>query len=108
MLVDSIDPLAPYKVSDDLILELVNVTALIRNDPEGVAAATCWIEIVEPHNLAKHQSRDRDVSLMTINEIAGDLRVALANCVKRAGSRIRRVHGYRFSILTVSGVLTNT
>jgi hypothetical protein len=45
---------------------------------------------------------------MTINEIAGDLRVALANCVKRAGSRIRRVQGYRFSILTVSGVLTNT
>jgi hypothetical protein len=55
MLVNSIDPLAPYKVSDDLILQLVNVTALIRNDPEGVAAATCWIEIIEPHNLAKHQ-----------------------------------------------------
>ena len=42
MLVNSIDPLAPYKVSDDLILQLVNVTALIRNDPEGVAAATRW------------------------------------------------------------------
>jgi hypothetical protein len=57
MLVNSIDPLAPYKVSDDLILELVNVTALIKNDPEDVAAASCWIEIIEPHHLAKHQPR---------------------------------------------------
>jgi hypothetical protein len=57
MLVNSIDPLAPYKVSDDLILELVNVTALIKTDPDGAAAAACWIEILEPHNLAKHQPR---------------------------------------------------
>ena len=55
MLVNSIDPLAPYKVSDDLILELVNVTALIKIDPEGAAAAACWIEIIEPHNLSVHQ-----------------------------------------------------
>jgi hypothetical protein len=55
MLVNSIDPLAPYKVSDDLILELVNVNALIRIDPEGAAAAACWIEVIEPHNLAVHQ-----------------------------------------------------
>jgi hypothetical protein len=55
MLVKSIDRLAPYKVSDDLILELVNVTALIKIDPEGAAAAACWIEIIEPHNLAVHQ-----------------------------------------------------
>jgi hypothetical protein len=55
MLVNSIDPLAPYKVSDDLILELVNVTALIKIDPEGAAAADCWIEVIEPHNLAVHQ-----------------------------------------------------
>jgi hypothetical protein len=51
MLVNSIDPLAPYKVSDDLILELVNVNALIKIDPEGVAAAASWIEVIEPHNL---------------------------------------------------------
>jgi hypothetical protein len=57
MLVNSIDALAPYKVSDDLILELVNVTALIKIDSEGAAAAACWIEIIEPHNLAKHQPR---------------------------------------------------
>jgi hypothetical protein len=57
MLVNSIDPLAPYKVSDDLILELVNVTALIKLDPQGAAAAACWIEIIEPPNLAKHQPR---------------------------------------------------
>jgi len=55
MLVNSIDPLAPYKVSDDLILELVNVNALIKIDPEDAAAEACWIEIIEPHNLAVHQ-----------------------------------------------------
>jgi hypothetical protein len=57
MLVNSIDVLAPYKVSDDLILELVNVTALIKIDSEGAAAAACWIEIIEPHSLAVHQPR---------------------------------------------------
>jgi hypothetical protein len=34
-LVTSIDPLAPYKFSDDLMLELVNVTAAVENDLEG-------------------------------------------------------------------------
>jgi hypothetical protein len=29
--VTSIDPLAPYKVSDDLLLELVNVTATVED-----------------------------------------------------------------------------
>jgi hypothetical protein len=29
MVVTSIDPLAPHKVSDDLMLELVNVTATV-------------------------------------------------------------------------------
>jgi hypothetical protein len=42
MTVNSIDPLAPYKVSDDLMLELVRVTAIIKLDPEGAAAAACW------------------------------------------------------------------
>jgi hypothetical protein len=54
MLVNSIDPLAPYKVSDDLILELVNVTALIKIDPEDAATAASWVEVIEPHNLAVH------------------------------------------------------
>jgi len=34
MVVTSIDPLAPYKVSDDLILELVNVTVTVEDDSE--------------------------------------------------------------------------
>jgi hypothetical protein len=55
MLVNSIDSLAPYKVSDDLILELVHVTAFIKIDPEGAAAAACWIGVIEPHNLTVHQ-----------------------------------------------------
>jgi hypothetical protein len=37
MVVNSIDPLAPYKASDDLVLDLVNVTAIIKNDPETLA-----------------------------------------------------------------------
>jgi hypothetical protein len=54
MLVNSIDPLAPYKVSSDLILELVNVTAIVKTDPEDASAGPCRVEIIEPHNLAKH------------------------------------------------------
>jgi hypothetical protein len=56
MVVNSIDPLAPYKASDDLILDLMNVTAIIiKNDPEDAGAAPCRVEIVEPHNLAIHE-----------------------------------------------------
>ena len=55
MVVNSIDPLAPYKASDDLVLDLVNVTAIIKNDPEDIGAAPCRVEIVEPHNLAIHE-----------------------------------------------------
>ena len=54
-LVTSIDPLAPYKASDDLMLEFVNVTATVENDPEGAASGTCRVEIIEPHNLITHQ-----------------------------------------------------
>jgi hypothetical protein len=57
MLVSSSDPLAPHKVSDDLMLDLVSVTAIVRNDPEGAAAGTCRVEIIEALNLAKHQPR---------------------------------------------------
>ena len=55
MVVNSIDALAPYKASDDLVLDLVNVTAIIKNDPEDAAAAPCRVEIVEPHTLVVHQ-----------------------------------------------------
>ena len=36
MVVTSIDPLTPYKVSDDLILELANVTATVEDDSEAI------------------------------------------------------------------------
>ena len=75
-LVTSIDPLAPYKVSDDLMLELVNVTATVEDDPEGAVADSCRVEIIEPHNLIKNQPRggymldDRKVQ-MTCAKSAG-------------------------------------
>jgi hypothetical protein len=46
MVVNSIGPLAPYKAADDLVLDLVNVTAIIKNDPEDAGAAPCRVEIV--------------------------------------------------------------
>ena len=55
MLVTSIDPLAAYKVSDDLIVELVDVTATVEDDLEGASVGTWWIQIIEPHKLVKHQ-----------------------------------------------------
>jgi hypothetical protein len=55
MVVNSIDPLAPYKAADDLVLDLVNVTAIIKNDPDDAGAAPCRVEIIEPHNLAIHE-----------------------------------------------------
>jgi hypothetical protein len=55
MVVSSIDPLAPYKASDDLVLELVSVTAIVKIDPEDAAAAPCRVEIVGPHTLIVHQ-----------------------------------------------------
>jgi hypothetical protein len=79
VLVNSIDPLAPYKVSDDLILELVNVNALIKIDPEGAAAAACWIEVIEPHNLAVHQPPGGYLL---------DNRQAQITCAKSAGVRL--------------------
>ena len=53
--VTSVDTLPAYKASDDLILELVNVTATVEDDSEGAAVGTWWVQIVEPHELAKHQ-----------------------------------------------------
>jgi hypothetical protein len=53
--VTSIDPLAPYKVSDDLLLELVNVIATVEDDSEGASVGTWSVQVVEPHELVKHQ-----------------------------------------------------
>ena len=44
-LVTSVDPLAPFKASGDLILELVNVTATIEDDSEDGAGSTCWVKV---------------------------------------------------------------
>jgi hypothetical protein len=55
MLITSIDPLAAYKVCDDLIVELVDVTATVEDDSEGASVGTWWIQIIEPHKLVKHQ-----------------------------------------------------
>src|SRR5260370_26610407 len=55
MLVTSIDPLAAYKVSDDLILELMSVTASVEDDSEGASVGTWWVQIVEPNKMVKHQ-----------------------------------------------------
>jgi hypothetical protein len=55
MVVTSIDTLAAYKVSDDLILELVGVTATVDDDSEGASVGTWWVQVVDPNELAKHQ-----------------------------------------------------
>ena len=55
MLVTSIDRLAAYKVSDDLVVELVDVTATVEDDSEGASVGTWWIQIIEPHKLVKRQ-----------------------------------------------------
>ena len=79
MTVNSIDSIAPYKVSDDLILQLVNVTALIKVDPEDVAADICRIQIIEPHNLATHQPPGGYIL---------DNRQVQMTCAKSAGVRL--------------------
>jgi hypothetical protein len=86
MLVTSIDPLAPYKFSDDLMLELVNVTASVEDDPEGAAASTCWVEIIELHNLAKHQARGGYML---------DNRQVQMTCAKSAGVSLGRQIKFR-------------
>ena len=79
MMVNSIDPLAPYKVSDDLVLELVSVTAIVKIDPEDAAAAPCRVEIVEPHNLAIHEPPGGYLL---------DNRQIQMTCAKSAGTRL--------------------
>jgi hypothetical protein len=44
-MVNSIDPLAPYKASDDLVLELVNFPAIVKIDPEDAAAARAGVRL---------------------------------------------------------------
>jgi hypothetical protein len=53
--ITSIDPLAPYKVSSDLVLEVVSVTAVVPDDPDGVASAGARVVILEPLEIANHQ-----------------------------------------------------
>ena len=79
MLVNSIDPLAPYKVSDDMVLELVSVTAIIKVDPEDAGAAPCRVEIIEPHNLAIHEPP---------GGFSLDNRQIQMTCAKSAGIRL--------------------
>ena len=55
MVVTSFDPLAPYKVSDDLVLELANVTATVEDHSEGASVGTWQVQIVEPLEFIKHQ-----------------------------------------------------
>ena len=55
MLVTSINPLAAYKVSGDLIVELVGITATVEEDSEGASVGTWWVQIIEPHKLVAHQ-----------------------------------------------------
>ena len=55
MVVTSIHSLAPYKVSADLMLELINITATVEDDSEGASVGTWWVQIVEPLELVKHQ-----------------------------------------------------
>jgi hypothetical protein len=54
-IVTSIGTLAPYKVSDDLMIELVSVTATVEHHPEGAALGTQWVQVVEPIKLIKCQ-----------------------------------------------------
>jgi hypothetical protein len=80
MLVNSIDPLPPYKVSDDLVLELVSITAIVEEDPEGAAAAApLRVEIVEPHTLILHQPPG--------GYLLGNRQVHMT-CAKSAGVRL--------------------
>jgi hypothetical protein len=51
--ITSIDELAAYKLSDDLLLELVSVT--VGEDPERAAGNPSRVEAVEPLELIKHQ-----------------------------------------------------
>jgi hypothetical protein len=53
--VSSIDELAPYRLSDDLLLELVSVTATVKQDARLAAAGPARVEVFEPLNLIKHQ-----------------------------------------------------
>jgi hypothetical protein len=71
MVVNSMDPLAPYKASDDLVLDLVNVTAIIKNDPEDAGAApaelrmssrTIWPSMSRPGGfMLAHRPNSNDV-----------------------------------------------
>ncbi len=79
LVVSSIDPLAPYKVSSDLVLELVSATAIVKLDPDGLATAGARIVILEPLELTKHQPPG--------GYILDDRRLKLT-CTKSAGVQL--------------------
>lgn len=54
-IVTSIDELAAYKLSDDLLLELLSVTATAEHDPQPAARTPTRVEVIEPVELIKHQ-----------------------------------------------------
>jgi hypothetical protein len=56
--VTSIDPLAPYKVCDDLILELVNVTATVEDDLEDASVGTWWFRLWSLTNWSNTNGRE--------------------------------------------------
>jgi hypothetical protein len=76
--VTSIEELAAYKLSDDLVLELVNVTATVEHDAER-AMGSARVEVIEPLNLIKHQPSG--------GYLLDDRKVQLT-CAKSAGVRI--------------------
>jgi hypothetical protein len=77
--VTSIDELAPYKLSDDLLLEMVSVTVRIEQDPEHGTPKPARVEIFEPLNLIKHQPPGGYLI---------DNRQVRLTCAKSAGVRI--------------------
>jgi hypothetical protein len=77
--VSSIDELAPYRLSDDLLLELVSLTATVEQDAEHGTAGPARVEVFEPLNLIKHQPP---------GGYAIENRQVRLTCAKSAGVRV--------------------
>jgi hypothetical protein len=54
-LVTSIETLAPYRLSDDLLLDLLSVTVTAEHDPPSPAVWPLYGRIIEPDKLVPHQ-----------------------------------------------------
>ena len=88
---------------DNLILELVNVTATVGDESEGASVGTLWIQMVEPHEPVKHQPSggymlDNRQVQMTCAKSAG----------VRLGDRIKFVALAHSSLLSTGDRLANT